>query len=120
MEAGDPDGLDIISQAFHWDCDLVLQKVFLYLDPYSLKSCRQVTLRQRLNCDHSAVLTPQVCREWNDFIRKRLWRSPYGLRRLRDRLRGQYFTEQPQESELEVARGGVESQVRGDISHNPS
>ena len=54
----------------------------------------------------------QVCREWNDFIRKRLWRSPYGLRRLRDRLRGQYFTEQPEETVLQVAAGvGVESQV---------
>ena len=34
--------MDIISKAFQWDCDLFLQKVFLHLDPYSLKSCRQV------------------------------------------------------------------------------
>lgn len=34
--------MDVISQAFQWDCDLVLQKVFLYLDPHSLKSSRQV------------------------------------------------------------------------------
>lgn len=52
-----------------------------------------------------------MCREWNNFITNRLWRSPYGLRQLRGRLRGQYFTEQPEESLLEVARGGVESQV---------
>lgn len=37
--------LDVISKAFQWDLDLFLQKVFLHLDPYSLKSCRQV--RQR-------------------------------------------------------------------------
>ena len=53
-----------------------------------------------------------MCRAWNDFIRKRLWRSPYGLRKLRDRLRGQYFTEQPEETVLQVAAGvGLESQV---------
>ena len=85
--------LDIISKAFQWDCDLVLQKVFLYLDPYSLKSSRQ------------------VCREWNNFIRNRLWRSPYGRRKIIERLRNNVFTEQPEEVVLEVARGGMESQV---------
>ena len=92
-EPGQPERLDIISQAFRWDCDLVLQKVFLCLDPHSLKSCRQ------------------VCREWNEFIMRRLWRSPYGIGKIRDRLRGLYFTEQPEEVVVEVSRGGVESEV---------
>ena len=34
--------ISIISTLFAWDCDEALQKIFLHLDPYSLKSSRQV------------------------------------------------------------------------------
>ena len=33
---------DIISLLFFLDCDEVLQRIFLHLDPYSLKYSRQV------------------------------------------------------------------------------
>ena len=33
---------DVVSLAFAWDCDEFLQRVFLELDPYSLKTSRKV------------------------------------------------------------------------------
>ena len=33
---------DIMTKAFSWDCDDFLQRVFLKLDPHSLKTCRTV------------------------------------------------------------------------------
>ena len=33
---------DIVTRAFRWDCDDFLQRVFLKLDPHSLKTCRTV------------------------------------------------------------------------------
>ena len=102
-------GLDVISKAFLWDFDLFLQKVFLQLDPYSLRSCRQVRLQSESSVRVQCPV--EVCREWNDFIITRLWSSPSGRRRIRKRLRHNYLTEQPEEEVLEVGQGGVESQV---------
>ena len=46
-EVDDDSNLDLISALFDWDCDEVLQRIFLHLDPYSLKSCRQVSIDKK-------------------------------------------------------------------------
>ena len=38
-------GSDVVSLAFQWDCDEFLQRVFLELDPYSLKTSRKVDIK---------------------------------------------------------------------------
>jgi len=82
-----------MSLAFQWDCDEFLQRVFLNLDPHSLKTCRK------------------VCSRWNGFIYDRVWRSPRAQKRLHNRLNHQFVQEQPYEDELQVSKSGEESQV---------
>ena len=48
---------DIINQLFELDLDEIIQKIFLNLDPQSLKNCKCVSS------------------EWFEFIQKRLWNS---------------------------------------------
>ena len=55
-------GSDVISLAFQWDCDEFLQRVFLQLDPHSLKTTRTVIKeRSRIgtitNKDFAGLLT---------------------------------------------------------------
>ena len=59
----------IFHNLFSFNCDLFLQAVFLLLDPASLKNCRS------------------VCKQWDGFIKGRLWTSMVGRRRLRSKLR---------------------------------
>jgi len=59
---------NIFYNLFHFNCDLFLQSVFLLLDPASIKKCRS------------------VCKQWDGFIKRRLWTSRVGRRRLKSKL----------------------------------
>ena len=55
-------GSDVISLAFQWDCDEFLQRVFLQLDPHSLKTTRtvikdQIRRETMTNKDFAGLLT---------------------------------------------------------------
>ena len=69
--------LDIVSSLFLFDLDEALQKIFLNLDPKSLKSCRMVN------------------KQWNDFIVSRIWRSPRGKLILQERALDNFFHQDP-------------------------
>ena len=69
--------LDIISSLFLFDQDEALQKIFLHVDPKSLKSCRLVN------------------KQWNDFILRRIWRSPRGKMILKERIFENFFNQDP-------------------------
>ena len=69
--------LDIISSLFLFDLDEALQKIFLYLDPKSLKSSRQVN------------------KQWNDFIMRRIWGSPIGKIKLKEKIFVNFFNQDP-------------------------
>ena len=69
--------LNIISSLFLFDLDEALQKIFLYLDPKSLKSSRQVN------------------KQWNNFIIRRIWGSPIGKIILKERLFDNFFNQDP-------------------------
>ena len=77
---------DIISSLFLFDLDEALQKIFLHLDPKSLKSCRLVN------------------KQWNDFILSRLWRSPRGKMLLKERVFDNFFNEDPWLETINVGR----------------
>ena len=57
-----------MNKLFSHNFDEILQSVFLYLDPTSLKICRCVS------------------REWNSFILHTVWKSRHGRRRLNTKL----------------------------------
>lgn len=40
-------GSDVISLAFQWDCDEFLQRVFLQLNPHTLKTSRTVSIEKQ-------------------------------------------------------------------------
>ena len=84
---------DMISTFFAWDLDEVLQRIFLHLDPYSLKSSQQVS------------------KQWNNFIKNRIWRSFSGRESILRRLKSQYFCKQPAEETILLPQIGEESQV---------
>ena len=76
----------ILNRLFDLDLDEILQKIFLFLDPFSLKNCR---------C---------VCHLWNDFITKRVWHSPVGRRQLQNRLIYQWKHSEPLKTEYRTDR----------------
>ena len=59
---------EIMNKLFQSDLDEIIQKIFLNMDPMSLKSC---TL---------------ACKEWNQFIQQRLWKSKSARKILFNRL----------------------------------
>ena len=77
---------DIVSSLFLIDIDEALQKIFLHLDPKSLKSCRLVN------------------KQWNDFILSRLWRSPRGKMLLKERVFDNFFNQDPWLETINVGR----------------
>eukprot|EP00092_Neocalanus_flemingeri_P102780 GFUD01131478.1.p1 GENE.GFUD01131478.1~~GFUD01131478.1.p1 ORF type:complete len:420 (-),score=82.95 GFUD01131478.1:30-1289(-) len=70
-------GSDILNRLFQMDLDEMIQKIFLYLDPLSLKNCK---------C---------VCLHWSEFIQKRLWNSKLGQKQLQNRLINQWKHSEP-------------------------
>ena len=79
----------IINLLFELDLDEIIQKVFLHLDPHSLKNCKS------------------VCSEWFEFIQKRLWHSKPAKAKLRKRLVNQWKFSEPLVTEYDQRRPGV-------------
>ena len=52
---------DILQKLFDIELEEVIQKIFLYLDPISLKNSRS------------------TCKKWNEFIDRRIWKSKSGM-----------------------------------------
>ena len=67
-----------ISDLFQKNCTEILQKIFLYLDPRSLHSSRQ------------------VCQQWNIFILSSVWGSRSGFNSLQRRLHYNWLNKEPE------------------------
>ena len=68
---------NIMELLFALDLDEIIQKIFLNLDPLSLKNCKCVN------------------REWFHFIQKRLWNSKSAREKLQNRLISQWKFSEP-------------------------
>eukprot|EP00092_Neocalanus_flemingeri_P015066 GFUD01016273.1.p1 GENE.GFUD01016273.1~~GFUD01016273.1.p1 ORF type:complete len:387 (-),score=69.86 GFUD01016273.1:41-1201(-) len=68
---------EIMNGLFELDLDEIIQKIFLNLDPLSLKNCK---------C---------VCSEWFEFIQKRVWNSKPANKQLKKRLMNQWKFSDP-------------------------
>jgi len=71
MEELEEEEFDLMGELFYHDLDQPLQRIFLSLDPVSLKASRQ------------------VCKDWENFIKRRIWGSQRGslpYRTLRSKL----------------------------------
>ena len=68
---------DIINRLFELDLDELLQKIFLSLDPLSLKNCKCVS------------------KDWSNFIQRRLWDSKPARAQLHKRLINQWKFSEP-------------------------
>jgi len=88
METND-DQCDIMNKLFELDLDEIIQRVFLSLDPLSLKNCR---------C---------VCSEWSEFIQKRLWGSRPAKTQLKKRLINQWKFSEPFQTQFDEGASGV-------------
>ena len=67
----------IIENLFDLGLEEVLQKVFLYLDPKSLKNCKI------------------VCSQWREFIDRRIWKSKSAKHQLHHKLNSGWKLEAP-------------------------
>ena len=76
MESFEVEG-NIINNLFEFDLDEILQKIFLNLDPLSLKNCKCVSS------------------QWFEFIQKRLWGSKQARKQLQNRLTNQWKFNEP-------------------------
>ena len=66
------------SDLFQKNCTEILQKIFLYLDPRSLHSSRQ------------------VCQQWNTFVLSSVWGSRSGINSLKRRLHYNWLNKEPE------------------------
>ena len=67
----------IIENLFDLGLEEVLQKVFLYLDPKSLKNCKS------------------TCSQWREFIHRRIWNSKSAKHQLHHKLNSGWKREAP-------------------------
>ena len=67
----------IIENLFDLGLEEVLQKVFLYLDPKSLKNCKI------------------TCSQWREFIDRRIWKSKSAKHQLHHKLNSGWKSEEP-------------------------
>ena len=67
----------IIENLFDLGLEEVLQKVFLYLDPKSLKNCKI------------------TCSQWREFIDRRIWKSKSAKHQLHHKLNSGWKLEEP-------------------------
>eukprot|EP00092_Neocalanus_flemingeri_P031519 GFUD01034230.1.p1 GENE.GFUD01034230.1~~GFUD01034230.1.p1 ORF type:complete len:448 (-),score=113.19 GFUD01034230.1:83-1426(-) len=88
MESSEP-VCEIINRLFEYDLDEIIQKIFLSLDPLSLKNCK---------C---------VCSEWFEFIQKRLWNSKPAKKLLNKRLLNQWKFSEPFITDYDEGTTGV-------------
>jgi len=75
-----------MSKLFDSDLDEIIQKIFLYLDPMSLKNCNL------------------VCEEWNQYIHERLWNSQPARKILYNKLIHQWKYGEPLKTEYTYPR----------------
>jgi len=80
---------DIMNRLFDLDLDELIQKIFLSLDPLSLKSCKCVSS------------------EWFHFIQNRLWNSKPARKQLHNRLINQWKFSEPFVTEYGQGMMGV-------------
>ena len=71
------------------DLDEIIQKIFLNLDPLSLKNCKI------------------VCSEWFEFIQNRIWNSKTAKNQLQKRLINQWKFSDPFVTEYDRGMAGV-------------
>ena len=69
---------DIFEKLFTWELEEILQKIFLFLDPKSLKNSRS------------------TCNKWKEFIDRRIWKSPSGMLELNRMLISQWKNDKPE------------------------
>ena len=63
---------NIITQLFDMELEEILQKIFLFLEPKSLKNAKS------------------TCSLWCDFVKRRIWHSKFGLAQLNTKLSSQW------------------------------
>ena len=59
---------DILLKLFQCGLEEILQRIFLFLDPRTLKNCKV------------------TCKQWREFIDRRIWKSPSARKVLHQRL----------------------------------
>ena len=67
-ECDNQDVIAIIENLFDLGLEEVLQKIFLFLDPKSLKNCKS------------------SCSQWREFIERRIWKSKSARQQLHHKL----------------------------------
>merc|ERR1712198_492091 len=67
-----------IKKLFDKNLDEIIQKIFLFLDPKSLKNSRS------------------TCIQWKEFIDRRIWKSKTGMEELNRKLIFQWKSEKPE------------------------
>ena len=67
----------ILENLFDIGLEEVIQKIFLYLDPKSLKNCKS------------------SCSKWREFIERRIWKSKSARQQLRCKLNSGWKNEAP-------------------------
>ena len=82
---------DIMNKLFEMDFDEIIQKIFLNLDPLSLKNSK---------C---------VCSEWRQFIQQRLWNNRTARKHLQKRLIYQWKFSEPIVTKYDYVMRGVNS-----------
>lgn len=75
---------DIMSRLFDFDLDLVLQMIFVSLDPRSLHTSKR------------------VCKQWHKFIKSRIWKSKSMLKILHSKLEWQWKNGLPSVKTIKV------------------
>jgi len=68
----------IIQELFALELEEIIQKIFLFLDPTSLKNARR------------------TCIEWKEFIDRRIWKSKSGMVELNRKLISQWKSDKPE------------------------
>jgi len=68
----------ILQELFARDLEEIIQKIFLFLDPKSLKNSKR------------------TCIEWKEFIDRRIWKSKTGMEELNRKLIFQWKSEKPE------------------------
>ena len=76
-ENDNKDVIVIIENLFDLGLEEVLQKIFLFLDPKSLKNCKS------------------SCSQWREFIERRIWKSKSARQQLHHKLNSGWKHETP-------------------------
>jgi len=78
MENSSSDTCFILQELFALELEEIIQKIFLFLDPISIKNSRS------------------TCIEWKEFIDRRIWKSKSGKSEMNRKLISQWKNEKPE------------------------